>query len=132
MNKLTPGKQAGPAFALFRTTAAEQLIHFSSFSQSCLLVDIFQIVHSLSVTHAVLYCLGYTANSKELQASKQDWVPMVCFSLHLIGPRTVCWLCSFSHLLHLLDCRVMLETEPVCFQKLRAARVGRVRVTLPA
>lgn len=110
---------------------SREFIHFSS-SQSCLLMDIFQILHSLSVMHAVLHCLGYRANSKELQASKQDWVPTVCFSLHLIGPCTACWPCSFSHLLHLLDCRVTLETKPVCFQKLQAAGVGRVRVTLPA
>lgn len=92
-NKLTSGKQAGP---LLGTTAAEQFINFSSFFQSCLLMDIFQILHSLFVMHAVLHCLGYTANSKELQASKQDWVPMVCFSLHLFGPCTTCWPCSLQ------------------------------------
>lgn len=66
VNELTLGKQAGPAFALFSTTAAEQLINFSSFSQSCLFMDIFQILHSLSVMYTVLHRLGYTANSKEL------------------------------------------------------------------
>lgn len=66
VNKLTSGKQGGTAFALFSTTSAEQFINFSSFSQSCLFMDIIQILHSLSVMHTVLHCLGYTADSKEL------------------------------------------------------------------